>query len=140
MTITSIGQLIAGRPLISVTPECTAEQACKLFSEHRIGALAVVDQGALVGILCERDVIRRCIAQERAPAQTPVREVMTQNPTAVSQSDGLAHAQTVMDQGAFRHLPVVDDAHHAVGMISVRDIPTDYKVMAERFQEYQKPV
>lgn len=136
MLIKSIGELINDRDLISVSALSTVEEACVLFDTHRIGALAVVDDGVLRGILCERDVIRRCLAQRKTAAQTQVAEVMTANPLAVHQDDGLAKAQTLMDEGGFRHLPVVGADDRAVGMVSVRDIPTDYKMMAERFREY----
>ncbi|MCT4611263.1 MAG: CBS domain-containing protein [Pelagimonas sp.] len=136
MLITSIGHLLEGRSLISVSPDATVEDACLLFDSNRIGALAVVGQGQLLGILCERDVIRRCLAQRLPASQTKVANVMTPNPVSVHLADGLAKAQSIMDEGGFRHLPVVEDDNLAVGMISVRDIPTDYKVMAERFREY----
>lgn len=137
MIIKSIAHLLNGRGLISVAPQETVKAACALLTAHDIGALAVVDNGKLVGVLSERDVIRRCISGDRKTAETQVAEVMTQAPVTVQRDASLADAQTKMFEGGFRHLPVVDEAGRAIGMLSMRDIPTEYRLMVERFREYR---
>lgn len=137
MVIKSIYELLAGRPLFSVSPGITVKEACSVLSEHDVGAVAVVEGGRLVGILSERDVIRRCIASDRMTAETRVSEVMTPDPVTVRPTASLADAQTRMLEGRFRHLPVVDSADTPIGMLSMRDIPTEYRLMVERFREYR---
>ncbi|KUF09807.1 CBS domain-containing protein [Pseudoponticoccus marisrubri] len=137
MIIKSIDQLLQGRSLVSVTPDATIREACTLLDRHGIGALAVLDGPRLVGILSERDVIRRCIAAGRRTDETRVREIMTPDPQTIRRNASLADAQTVMVEGGFRHLPVIDAIGSIVGMMSIRDVPTEYRLMVERFREAQ---
>lgn len=93
-----------------------------------------MEKDHLVGILCERDVLRRVICEGRRADDTRVREVMTRNPRTISAGQSLAAAMAEMIDGGFRHLPVTRDGR-VVGMLSMRDIPTQYRLMFERFAE-----
>jgi CBS domain-containing protein len=137
MTINSINQLLDGRALVSVSPSNTVKQACELLRQHNIGALAVLEHSRLTGILSERDVICRCVAAGLPTDQTRVLDIMTPDPVTIHRQASLADAQTKMSDGKFRHLPVVDRAGDVVGMLSMRDIPTEYRLMVERFQQYR---
>ncbi|MCR8549345.1 CBS domain-containing protein [Salipiger sp. P9] len=140
MIITSIDQLLSGRPLISVAPETSVEEACSLMARRNVGAVAVLRDGRLAGIVCERDVLRRCISAGRPVAETPVAEIMTTEPVTVRRRESLADAQTKMSEGGFRHLPVVTGDGRPVGIVSMRDIPTEYRLMVERFRDSRRSV
>jgi CBS domain-containing protein len=134
MIFRSIGELIEGRPLHAVGSHETILEVCRRLDGHHVGALAVLDGDELVGIISERDVVSRVVARGRSPAETPVRSAMTPDPKTVAIGDGLADALQAMLDGHFRHLPVMRDGR-AVGMISMRDIPTEYRLMYQRFRE-----
>ncbi|MBN9888637.1 CBS domain-containing protein [Salipiger abyssi] len=140
MTITSIEQFLQGRQLSAIGPEDSVEAACSLMARRNIGALAVLRDGRLVGILSERDVLRRCVSARRPVSKTRVEEIMTTDPVTVRRRDSLAEAQTRMSEGGFRHLPVVTAEGVPVGMVSMRDIPTEYRLMVERFRDCRRSV
>lgn len=135
MIIRSIKQIIDGRPIHTIPPAATARDACMALKAADVGALAVMESDRLVGILSERDVIRKCIAGGRRTDETRVADIMTPSPVTVRSDTKVADAMEAMVTGGFRHLPVVDDGR-VVGMLSMRDIPTEYRLMFERFSEY----
>jgi CBS domain-containing protein len=91
--------------------------------EHRVGALLVVDaNGCLVGILTERDYLRKVVGVVADYAHRPLRDYMTPDPETVGADDRMALALQKMDVGGYRHLPVVEEDGRPVGLISVRDV------------------
>jgi CBS domain-containing protein len=91
--------------------------------EHRVGALLVVDaEGRLVGILTERDYLRKVVGLLPDYAHQPLRDYMTPDPETVGADDRLALALQKMDIGGYRHLPVVEEDGRPVGLVSVRDV------------------
>ncbi len=105
----------------TVPPHATVFEAVQKMVEARIGAVLVVDEGRLVGIFSERDVLVRVVSLHRDPLTTPVAHVMTIDPITI---DASMPVDEVLDQHSgkeFRHLPVLDDGH-LVGMVSVRDL------------------
>lgn len=137
MIIRSIREVIAGRKLSCVAPDLTVRAACRLLVDADAGALAVMEDGRLVGMLCEHDVIRKCVASGRRADETRVAEIMTPDPVTIRAEAPLADALELMTGRGFRHLPVTE-AGQVVGMLSMRDIPTEYRLMAERFAEYHR--
>jgi CBS domain-containing protein len=137
MIILSVGELAGRRPLVGIAGEATVTEACRRLHEQRIGALAVLDGDGLAGILSERDVISRVIAAGRDPAATLVREAMTPDPRTIDHEGSLADALQAMLDGHFRHLPVTRDGA-VIGMISMRDIPTEYRLLRERYEDARK--
>lgn len=125
MASESVGDLLAGRPLLGVTGSSTVAAACHRLRQHGVGALAVLEGPKLVGILSERDISVRVIAGHRDPMLTLVREVMTPDPRTVPAQAPIPEALRVMRVGGFRHLPVTSGAA-VIGMVSLRDIPHRY--------------
>ncbi|PWR01313.1 signal transduction protein [Meridianimarinicoccus roseus] len=138
MIIRSIEAILSDRPFHTITPDRSVRDACLQMAEADVGALAVMAQGRLVGILSERDVIRKCLASGRRTDETRVAEIMTADPVTIDAAAPLADAMGAMVTGGFRHLPVTRSGA-AVGMLSMRDIPTEYRLMFERFREYAGP-
>lgn len=93
-----------------------------LMVRHDIGAVVIFsDDGELTGIVTERDLTRRVLADELDPVTTPLSEVMTENPDTLSPDDSVYDALELMRTRRYRHLPVTKD-DHIIGMISIRDL------------------
>ena len=118
-----IAELLARRsPVVHlVSPGQTVLDAVALMSARRVGAVPVVEDGHLVGILSERDVVRRVVAVGRPVERTRIGEVMTPEPVTAAPGDERALAVLKMERVGCRHLPVVQ--HGAVvDMLSIRDL------------------
>ncbi len=117
-----IGEVIEGRPLFHIDPTETVRKAARTMSEKNVGCIAVIDDdGLLVGIFSERDVLTRIVAEGRNPDDTLVANVMTKEIIAADPSETVNSALQKMRERNFRHLPVVASGH-LIGMISIRDL------------------
>ncbi len=117
----SIASVIAERSLYTLPSTATAREAARTLAEKEVGAIAVVDDGRLAGVLSERDLTVRIIAGGADADATRVADIMTRDPITVQAAESLSHALNEMRGRKFRHLPVVD-GDKLVGMISVRDL------------------
>ncbi|RFA29054.1 hypothetical protein CAI21_11475 [Alkalilimnicola ehrlichii] len=105
----------------AVSPDATVTAAVHLMNEKNIGAVAVVEDGKLVGIFTERDVLRRVIDRDLDPGATPLYEVMTRQLAFVRPATTVEEALVIVKAKNCRHLPVMEgDA--LIGMISLRDL------------------
>ena len=129
-----------GTHVQSIGPEATALDAAVLMNEHKIGSLVVLDAGRLAGIVTERDVLQRVVAQRRDPAAVAVRDVMTTELLCCRTDTDLDEARGVMKNRRVRHLPVVDDDGRLLGMVSIGDLNAHETTTHERtihlLQEY----
>src|SRR5262245_25227474 len=105
-------QIRSGQP-VSAAVDCMRRQ--------RVGCLLVCDDGRLVGILTERDLVRRVLAPGR-PMSTPIADCMTSDPVTVSSKEPIRVAIERMEQGGYRHLPVLDERQHLVGILSIKRV------------------
>lgn len=137
MFIRSIRDIVANRPAPTVAPQDSIREAARRLDRHGVGALAVLEDGRVVGLVSERDIIRKCISQDLSPDTTSVAQAMTPDPVTVQADQGLADAIHHMEGGHFRHLPVLDESGACIGLLSIRDIPAEYRMMVERFREMQ---
>jgi CBS domain-containing protein len=119
----SVRQLLQdkGDRVLTIPSETTVFEALAVMAEHDVGALPVVDQGRLVGIISERDCARKVILHDRNAKGTPVREIMTQEVVTVDPKQTLDDCMTLMTDKRIRHLPVVEDGR-LVGIIAVGDV------------------
>jgi CBS domain-containing protein len=108
--------------VLSVGPEATVLQAAMLMNEHKVGALVVLEQERIVGMFTERDVLRRVVGDQRDPARTVVREVMTTEVACCSPQTAIEEARVAMKDRRIRHLPVVEDGGRMLGLISIGDL------------------
>jgi CBS domain-containing protein len=97
-------------------------EAVQLMSEKHSGCVLIVRAGKLKGILTDRDIVARVVADGIDPAKTAVRRVMTTNPETLRPTDSIAFALNLMSLGGYRHIPLVDKAGSPVGVVSVKDI------------------
>ena len=116
----TIRDVIEQQQLVTAPPDMSVREAARIMKERRVGAMMVVEHGALVGVFTERDALNRVVAEGRDANTTTLTEVMTHNPKTVSAGASFNAALEMMHEGRFRHVPVVE-AGRPVGMISVRD-------------------
>lgn len=128
-----IRDVIAGRPLVTGTPDMSVRAACQLMAENRIGAVLVLDgQRHIVGIFTERDAMNKILAPGRDPDKTRLSEVMVSDVQTISANRSLAYALYLMAGGGFRHVPVLEEDGTPVGMVSARDALGEDIVEVER--------
>ena len=112
-----------GASVISVLPDSPVTEAAEIIARRRIGAVVVCDaEGALVGILSERDVVRGLTQHGAGLLSLPVSALMTHEVEVVTAATSVDEAMEIMDAGYFRHLPVVDRARRLCGIVSIRDL------------------
>jgi CBS domain-containing protein len=109
-----------GADVLTTTADATVGEAVRRMSDHNVGAVVVLAEDALVGILSERDVVRR-LATEPGVLDLEVGEVMTSPVTTCGPATTIDELMRVMTDGRFRHVPVVDDGG-LVGIVSIGDV------------------
>jgi CBS domain-containing protein len=116
-------ELIAKKkePVVSVPPGATVLAALERMAEKHLGFLLVIDNGALVGVLSERDCARRVILKQLNAATTPVREIMTTQVYKVPSDCKIPECIMLMHQKDIRHVPVMR-GDEVMGVLSVRDL------------------
>ncbi len=108
-------------PPLRIDPEQTAADAVGLMRERRVGCLLVCREDRLLGVFTERDLMRRVLAAG-LPLTTPVSACMTPDPVVVRPKDPIGAAIRRMEEGGYRHLPVLDETGGPVGVLSVKRI------------------
>jgi CBS domain-containing protein len=116
-----ICDLLKDQATVSAGVHQTVLEVARLMVEHNIGAVPVLQQGQLVGIFSERDLMRRVVVGGKDPSHIPVSEVMTEDPLTVAPNDPLETCMTLMKRHGFRHLPVCA-GRELKGVVSLRDL------------------
>jgi CBS domain-containing protein len=110
-----------GKNIWSIRPDATVLDALRLMDAKGVGALLVMQDNRLVGILSERDYARKVILKGRSSKDTPVRDIMTEHVYTVHPDQTLDECMELMSSKSIRHLPVMEN-DHVVGVISIRDV------------------
>lgn len=116
-----VSKVIENRFFVAVALDLPVREAAILMKQHQLGAVLVVDDGCLVGICTERDVVVDVVAEGLDARLTPVSAIMTTDPVAVGPEMPFGHALHLMFEGGFRHVPVVNTAGQVLGVVSARD-------------------
>lgn len=112
---------IMTRSVVSIHPNESVEVAARTMTQYNIGILPVCANGKLCGVLTDRDIVTRCLAANRLPQNTQVRQVMTEQVTAVRPDMETGVAAHLMGRLQIRRLPVVEDGK-LCGMVSLGDM------------------
>lgn len=123
--------VLAMKSPFSVQTTATVRDAVQEMIRHRIGCVLVMNGPDLAGIFTERDVLNR-VSPDRSALDQPVSQHMTASPMVLRINDSIAYALHAMAVNGYRHLPVVDEAGHAVSIISARDV---LRLLAVRFAD-----
>jgi len=107
--------------LTTLPKSASVRDAARAMRDAHIGDVLVVDNGNLYGIVTDRDIVIRVLAQGRDPSTTKLEDIGSQQLTTVSPTDSIDHAVQLMRQKALRRLPVVENGH-VVGIVSLGDL------------------
>ena len=110
-----------GRAIFSIGPDDPVLEAIRMMAEHQVGALLVMKDERLLGIVSERDYARKVILKGRSSADTPVSQIMSSPVVTVGLANSVQECMQLMTSRRLRHLPVVDGGE-VVGMISIGDL------------------
>lgn len=122
MSERSVYQSILSDRVLSTSPQSSVYEAACLMTNANCGSVLIVSEaGEMLGILTERDLMTKVVAKALDPQTTPVSEVMTQNPRFVSPDTSVSDAVLIMQEGGFRHLPILSSTYKVIGMFSIRD-------------------
>jgi CBS domain-containing protein len=128
-----------GHDVWFVGPQTTVFDAVKLMSEKGVGALLVMENKKMVGIITERDYARKVILAGKSSRQTPVKDVMTKRVLWVAPERTVEECMALMTDKRVRHLPVVDNTQ-VVGMVSIGDlvkaIIAEQQIIIDQLQNY----
>ncbi len=119
----TVNQLLRtkGNQIFSVEPTDSVLRAIEIMAERHVGALLVMHEGRLLGVVSERDYARKVVLKRRASHDTPVSDIMSAPAVTVAPETSVRQCMELMTQRRFRHLPVVDGGR-VVGMLSIGDL------------------
>ena len=119
----TVEQLLQSKPagVVTIAPDATVFEALELMAEHDIGALVVVADGVVVGILSERDYARKVILHSKSSREIPVSAIMTDRVLYVQPTQTVDDCMALMTDKRIRHLPVLD-GEQLVGVLSIGDL------------------
>ena len=113
-----MADMVRNQDPVTLSPEATVKDACERMRDRRIGAVLIIEADRrLVGIFTGRDAVHRVLAEGKNAARTTLAEVMTRDPDTMPPGNTAIEALRLMEDGRFRHLPVVDDGK-VVGIVS----------------------
>lgn len=119
------------RDPLTISPDAPVSAAARLLSRYNLGVLPVSGNGKqLCGVLTDRDIVLRCVAAEKAPEKTAVREIMTRRVLSAAPGDDLEQAARRMAQEQVRRLPVTENGR-LVGLLSLGDLSINQDLSME---------
>jgi len=123
-SVAEILRLKSVQTVYSIDPGGSVYDALRLMADKNIGALLVLEQGKIVGILSERDYARKVVLMDRSSKQTAVRDVMTSSVICARPDQTNEECMALMTGNRLRHLPVIDGGR-LLGLVSIGDLVKD---------------
>ena len=140
--MTTVAQVIQnkiGQEIYTIAPSATVLEAITLMANKGIGAVVVLEDTQVVGILSERDYTRKIALMQRTSDHTTVAEIMTSKVISVTRNNTVDECLELMTDRHLRHLPVLDDAN-LIGFVSIGDLVKatmeDQRKLIEQLQQY----
>ena len=125
-----IRQFMHRDDIATLPPSASVYAAAAVMKHQRQGVVLVMTDECLEGILTEQDVVRRVVAEQRDPSTVTLADVMTTNPDTITAGDLALTGLQMMEDGCYRHLPVIEDGR-VIGLISRVDFPGEEKTELE---------
>jgi len=123
MKMQIIPEIVTKQLVVTLETTARVHEAVQAMSNQNVAAICIVDTDQkLIGILSERDLTHRVLACGLSPQTTRVADVMSKNPDALRAEDSALDAIELMLGRNIRHLPVVDEDHKVLAMVSIRDL------------------
>jgi len=113
------------RTVHTVSPNQTVWEALQIMAKHNIGAVLVINEGAMVGIFSERDYARRVELKGLETKSTRIADVMTSKFISISPSTKMDYCMQIMTEHRIRHLPVIDQNNEILGLVSIGDVVSE---------------
>jgi CBS domain-containing protein len=110
------------KPIATISPKQSIHDAAVRMRDQHVGAIVVVEDNRPVGIVTDRDIVLRGLLEGRDPETTPVRDVMSRNPTVVRSDEKIDEAVNSIHAAGVRRLPIVDEKGQVVGMVTLDDL------------------
>jgi CBS domain-containing protein len=130
---------IKGNQVWSIGPDASVYDALVLMAEHQLGALLVMDDTGMIGLISERDYARDVALRGKTSRETRVRDVMAKRVVCTRPDQTLEEAMALMTEKRVRHLPVIADGQ-VIGLISIGDliksIISEHKFIIEQLENY----
>jgi CBS domain-containing protein len=118
MTMRKMSDIVHDQDPLTLPPQATVKEACRHMRDRRVGAVLVTEPDRrLVGIFTGRDAVHRVLAEGKSASRTRLSEVMTREPTAMPPGKTAIEALRLMQDGRYRHIPIVDEGR-VVGIVS----------------------
>ena len=140
--MTTVAQILKSKrdkTVYTIAPTASVLEAVKLMAEKNIGGLLVLEGGNVVGVVTERDLVRKAFLMAKSTQDTPVLEIMTSEVMYVSLERTSEECMALMTENRFRHLPVLDQGKLA-GLVSigdlVKDVISEQKLIIEQLEHY----
>lgn len=128
-----------GRTIFRIEPDEPVLEAIRLMAEHHVGALLVMREQELVGIVSERDFARKIVLMGRSASDTPVRQIMSAPVTTVAPDSTVEECMRIVTERRIRHLPVIERGR-VTGVISIGDLVKavieDQQLAIEQLESY----
>lgn len=125
-----------------VRPEDTVDQAAQLMKENHVGPVPVIDhEKRLVGIVTDRDLAIKVVAEDRLPRNTKIADVMTREPYSCGPNDDVEQIIQTMEEHQVRRVPIVDEGRHVLGIVAQADVATKlaHETTAGAVEEISQP-
>lgn len=116
-------QEVMTKSVATISPDATIKDAAQIMQQHNVGSIPVVDKTGLVGILTDRDIVVRNIAQGKESFSAPVKNIMTKQVMTATPEEDVQSISQKMSTQQIRRVPVVEN-QKLVGMVSLGDIAT----------------